>query len=83
MRMTRSDVTRGHPEYYQDNGGPLAKEIPVDSTLIQSASGESTRATAGPEIGNRWAIHWMRLWSVSFSGPFTGLGRFFERVHPT
>src|SRR6266850_2639273 len=28
VRMTRSDVTRGHPEYYQDMAARLAKEIP-------------------------------------------------------
>src|SRR3984893_1113256 len=28
VRMTRSDVTRGHPEYYQDVAFRLAEEIP-------------------------------------------------------
>src|ERR1043166_1554876 len=28
VRMTRSDVTRGHPEYYQDMAARLAAEIP-------------------------------------------------------
>ena len=28
VRMTRSDVTRGHPEYYQDVAARLAEEIP-------------------------------------------------------
>src|SRR3982751_6297759 len=28
VRLTRSDVMRGHPEYYQDMAGRLTKEIP-------------------------------------------------------
>src|ERR1700745_2467205 len=28
VRVTRSDVTRGHPEYYQDIAARLAEEIP-------------------------------------------------------
>src|SRR5204862_7132137 len=28
VRMTRSDVMRGHPEYYQDMAARLAEEIP-------------------------------------------------------
>src|SRR6476646_11326069 len=28
VRLTRSDVTRGHPEYYQDVAARLASEIP-------------------------------------------------------
>ncbi len=28
VRLTRSDVTRGHPEYYQDVAARLADEIP-------------------------------------------------------
>ena len=28
VRLTRSDVTRGHPEYYQDVAARLAEEIP-------------------------------------------------------
>ena len=28
VRLTRSDVTRGHPEYYQDVAAKLAAEIP-------------------------------------------------------
>ncbi len=28
VRLTRSDVTRGHPEYYQDLAARLAEEIP-------------------------------------------------------
>src|SRR3982751_2233760 len=28
VRITRSDVTRGHPEYYQDVAARLAEEIP-------------------------------------------------------
>src|SRR4029079_5775789 len=28
VRLTRSDVTRGHPEYYQDVAAKLTEEIP-------------------------------------------------------
>ncbi len=28
VRLTRSDVTRGHPEYYQDVAAQLTAEIP-------------------------------------------------------
>ena len=34
VRITRSDVTRGHPEYYQDVAARLAEEIPGAFTSI-------------------------------------------------
>ncbi len=51
--LTRSDVTRGHPEYYQDVAARLAGEIP-GSVLRQSVrqSGQSTGARTHHRSGD-------------------------------
>ena len=53
VRMTRSDVTRGHPEYYQDVAARLAEEIP-GAILRQSIrqSGQSARARTHDRSGD-------------------------------
>ena len=69
VRMTRSDVTRGHPEYYQDMAARLAEEIPGAFYVNQFGNpGESARARAhdrARRFGSRCAITWMRASSAS------------------
>src|SRR5437763_7242927 len=86
VRLTRSDVTRGHPEYYQDVAARLAEEIPGAFYVNQFGNPANPLAherTTGPET---WAQ--MRhdvdaiVVGVGSGGTLTGLGRFFNRVKP-
>src|SRR5438874_1574479 len=86
VRTTRSDVTRGHPEYYQDMAARLAQEIPGGFYVNQFGNPANPHAherTTGPEIWEQ-----MRhdvdavVVGVGSGGTLTGLGRFFNRVKP-
>src|SRR5436309_2322941 len=86
VRLTRSDVTRGHPEYYQDVAARLAEEIPGGFYVNQFGNPANPLAherTTGPEIWEQMrhdvdAI----VVGVGSGGTLTGLGRFFNRVKP-
>ena len=86
VRITRSDVTRGHPEYYQDVAARLAQEIPGAFYVNQFGNAANPLAherTTGPEIWEQMrhdvdAI----VVGVGSGGTLTGLGRFFNRVKP-
>jgi cystathionine beta-synthase len=86
-RMTRSDVGKGHPEYYQDIAERLTKETPGAIYVNQfgnPANPLAHEASTGPEI-------WQQMdhqvdavvCGVGSGGTLTGLGRFFKRVSPT
>jgi cystathionine beta-synthase len=86
VHLTRSDVTRGHPEYYQDMAARLAEEIPGGFYVNQFGNPANPLAherTTGPEIWEQ-----MRhdvdavVVGVGSGGTLTGLGRFFNRVKP-
>src|ERR1700674_1260799 len=86
VRLTRSDVTRGHPEYYQDVAARLAEEIPVAFYVNQFGNPANPLAHergTGPEIWEQ-----MRhdvdavVVGVGSGGTLTGLSRFFSRVRP-
>src|SRR5256714_9613514 len=86
VRITRSDVTRGHPEYYQDVAARLAEQIPGSFYVNQFGNPANPLAherTTGPEIWEQ-----MRhdvdavVVGVGSGGTLTGLGRFFNRVKP-
>jgi cystathionine beta-synthase len=85
-RITRSDVGKGHPEYYQDIAERLAREIPGAFYVNQFANPANPfahEATTGPEI---WAqMHHMVdavVAGVGSGGTLTGLSRYFARVAP-
>jgi cystathionine beta-synthase len=86
VRIVRSDVTRGHPEYYQDVAARLAAEIPGGFYVNQFGNPANPKAherTTGPEIWEQMrhdvdAI----VCGVGSGGTLTGLGRFFSRVKP-
>src|SRR6266513_2678276 len=86
VRLTRSDVTRGHPEYYQDVAARLAEEIPGAFYVNQFGNPANPLAherSTGPEIWEQMrhdvdAI----VCGVGSGGTLTGLGRFFNRVKP-
>src|SRR6266850_572166 len=86
VRITRSDVTRGHPEYYQDVAARLAKEIAGAFYVNQFGNPANPLAherTTGPEIWEQ-----MRhdvdavVVGVGSGGTLTGLGRFFNHIKP-
>ncbi|CAN5308315.1 pyridoxal-phosphate dependent enzyme [soil metagenome] len=86
VRIVRSDVTRGHPEYYQDYAARLASEIPGAFYVNQFGNPTNPQAherSTGPEIWEQ-----MRhdvdavVVGVGSGGTLTGLSRFFSRVKP-
>jgi len=86
VRMTRSDVNRGHPEYYQDMAARIAKETPGGFYVNQFGNPANPLAHergTGPEIWEQMGHHLDAVVvGVGSSGTLTGLGRFFERVQP-
>ncbi len=84
--MTRSDVPKGHPDYYQDRAARLARETPNAFYVSQFSNESNPRAheeTTAPEI---WEQMEHRLdavvCGVGTGGTLTGLSRFFARVAP-
>src|SRR5437773_4995137 len=86
IRMTRSDVTKGHPEYYQDMAARLASEIPGAFYVNQFGNPANPRThekTTGPEIWEAMGHHLDAVvCGVGSGGTITGLSRFFSRVQP-
>ena len=86
VRLTRSDVTRGHPEYYQDVAARLAEEIPGAFYVNQFGNPANPRThekTTGPEIWEAMGHHLDAVvCGVGSGGTITGLSRFFARVQP-
>ncbi|MEO0391936.1 MAG: pyridoxal-phosphate dependent enzyme [Pseudomonadota bacterium] len=85
VRITRSDVGKGHPEYYQDIAERIAQET---GAFYVNQFGNPTNPQAhedgtGPEI-----FHQMdqdidaMVCGVGSGGTLTGLGRYFNRVSP-
>jgi cystathionine beta-synthase len=86
VRITRSDVGKGHPEYYQDIAERLAGEIPNSFFINQFANPANPLAhetATGPEI---WAQCEHKIdaivCGVGSGGTLTGLSRYFARVAP-
>ncbi|MGA9421319.1 MAG: pyridoxal-phosphate dependent enzyme [Rhodanobacteraceae bacterium] len=84
--LTRSDVAKGHPEYYQDLAARIAEETPGAYFINQFGNPDNPAAhehTTGPEIfeqmdGRVDAI----VFGCGSSGTMTGLSRYFARVSP-
>lgn len=83
--MTRSDVGKGHPEYYQDMAQAIARErggyyINQFENPFNPATHERT---TGPEIWNQMEHRLDAVvCGVGSGGTLTGLGRYFSRVAP-
>ncbi len=83
--ITRSDVGKGHPEYYQDVAERLAKETGAFyvNQFANPANPAAHEATTGPEI---WSQTKQMLDAVvvgvGSGGTLTGLSRYFARVAP-
>jgi len=86
VRLTRSDVQKGHPEYYQDYAKRLAAEIPNSYFIDQFSNPNNPkthRIDTGPEIlrqmeGKLDAM----VVGVGSSGTVTGLGQYFHENAP-
>jgi cystathionine beta-synthase len=84
--MTRSDVTKGHPEYYQDRADDIARRTPGALYINQFANPANPLAheeTTGPEIWEQMQHDLDAVVAgVGTGGTITGLARFFARVAP-
>ncbi len=84
--LTRSDVGKGHPDYYQDLAERLARETSGGFFVNQFANPANPaahEATTGPEIlrqmdGDVDAV----VVGVGSGGTLTGIGRFMRRTSP-
>jgi cystathionine beta-synthase len=86
IHLTRSDVGKGHPEYYQDYAARLAREIPGAWFADQFNNPANPRAhetTTGPELWEQ-AQHELDavVVGVGSSGTLTGLSRYFAQAQP-
>ncbi|HZB91184.1 MAG TPA: pyridoxal-phosphate dependent enzyme [Stellaceae bacterium] len=85
IRITRSDVGKGHPDYYQDLAERLARELGAFyvNQFANPANPLAHETTTGPEI---WQQMGHRVDAVvvgvGSGGTLTGLARFFARVAP-
>ena len=84
--ITRSDVNKGHPEYYQDMAERIARETPNSYFINQFcnlANPLAHETTTGPEIftqldGKVDAV----VCGIGSSGTLTGLTHYFQKVKP-
>jgi cystathionine beta-synthase len=83
--MTRSDVGKGHPEYYQDLGQRLAGERQAwfVNQFDNPANPKAHEEHTGPEIWAQMAgAVDAVVCGVGSGGTITGLSRFFARTAP-
>jgi len=85
IQMTRSDVAKGHPDYYQDVAARIAREVGgvYVNQFENPANPLAHERTTAPEIwkqmnGRIDAV----VCGVGSGGTITGLSRFFSRVAP-
>jgi cystathionine beta-synthase len=84
--ITRSDVGKGHPDYYQDLAETIARRTPNAFYINQfanPANPQAHEATTGPEIlqqmeGKLDAV----VVGVGSGGTLTGIGRFMREASP-
>lgn len=84
--LTRSDVAKGHPDYYQDMAARIAAETPGAYFINQFGNPDNPAAHeqgTGPEI---WAQMDHDMDAIVFgcgsSGTMTGLSRYFAKAAP-
>src|SRR5688500_5661875 len=83
--LTRSDVTKGHPEYYQDLAARLARENHAFyvNQFGNPANPLAHEEATGPEIWEQMQHKVDAVVAgVGTGGTLTGLSRFFARVAP-
>jgi cystathionine beta-synthase len=84
--LTRSDVTKGHPEYYRDLAERLASETPNSFYVNQFGNPANPRAheeTTAPEIWEQMDRNLDAVvCGVGTGGTVTGVSRYLARVAP-
>ena len=84
--LTRSDVAKGHPEYYQDLAQKVAKDIEGAFFINQFGNPSNPKAheeVTGPEIWQQMSQDLDAIvLGVGSSGTATGLSRYFAKVAP-
>jgi len=86
IKLTRSDVSKGHPEYYQDLARSLAKS---DGTYyIDQFSNPANPAahyeTTGPEIWQQMGSDLNTIiFGVGTSGTITGVSKYLKEQNPS
>ena len=86
VRITRSDVGKGHPEYYQDMAQTIAQGIPgalYANQFENPANPHAHQTTTAPELWEQMdhdidAV----VVGVGSGGTLTGLGRYFREHSP-
>jgi cystathionine beta-synthase len=86
VRVTRSDVGKGHPEYYQDKAEKLTAEIPGAFYINQFANPANPAAhmrSTAPEIWQQMEhdVDAIAV-GVGSGGTLSGIGTFFRGVSP-
>ena len=86
IHLTRSDVGKGHPEYYQDYAARLARDIPgawYADQFNNPANPLAHQSTTAPEL---WAQTGQRLDAIvvgiGSGGTLGGLSHYFAEVQP-
>jgi len=86
VQITRSDVGKGHPDYYQDIAARLARETPESFFADQfnnPANPLAHELTTGPEIWSQTGHDLDAIVvGVGSGGTLAGLTRFFKRAQP-
>lgn len=86
IRLTRSDVSPGNPDYYQDMAARIARENPEIYHINQFSNPANPLAhetTTAPEIWQQMEHRVDAIvCGVGSGGTITGLSRYFARVQP-
>ncbi|HEX4077887.1 MAG TPA: pyridoxal-phosphate dependent enzyme [Rhizomicrobium sp.] len=85
VRITRSDVGKGHPDYYQDKAECLARETGgfYVNQFANPANPKAHEETTGPEIWEQMDHDLQAIvMGVGSGGTLTGIGRFLRSVSP-
>ena len=86
VQLSRSDVPKGHPEYYQDMAERIVAETPGAfwaSQFDNPANPLAHETTTGPEIWEQMGGDVDALVAgVGSGGTITGTGRFLKRMNP-
>ena len=85
--ITRSDVGKGHPDYYQDlaaddHAAHAGRDLRQSVRQSGQSAGARDRPPARKSCG-RWTARSTRSWSASApAARLTGIGRFMQRASP-
>src|SRR6202789_120246 len=86
VMLTRSDVSKGHPEYYRDVAERLSRETPGSFFVNQfgnPANPQAHEETTAPEIWEQMNHELDAVvCGVGTGGTLTGISRFFARTAP-